>query len=154
MICELRAIEAEAQQLLNPIMDNNRPVGLYLKMLDQKIDLLARYLVTQSKGDDLLHKETVSLSEGGITFYSHQNYDLGDYLHLTLILFPGFSSLSTIAEVKSVQDLEQKPAHYRIGAEFNVLLEADRKQLARHIRRKQSLLLRERTFKPRSSTQD
>lgn len=143
LFSQLRALESDAQSLLPLINESNNAVATYLKTIDQKIDCITRYLIADSKGDNISKKENVSLSEGGISFIHHIPLELDSYIHLTMVLFPSYSSISTIGQVKGNSMLDDRPKIYRIGVEFNVLLENDRKQLSRHIRRKQSLELRE-----------
>lgn len=147
LISQLRTIEGETQSFISQINETNRALGTYLTALDQKLECLARYIISDTKGDDLMQKESVNLSEGGVSFYSDHPYPEESFLHLTMVLFPSYASLAAISQVKTVQLLDQQPTLYRIGSEFVSLLEADRKQLSRHIRRKQSMELRERNQK-------
>ncbi|OUS06011.1 hypothetical protein A9Q81_04555 [Gammaproteobacteria bacterium 42_54_T18] len=147
LFSQLRALESDAQSLMPLIADTNNAVATYLKTIDQKIDCITRYLVSDSKGENIAKKENVSLSEGGISFVHHAPLELDSYIHITMVLFPSYSSISTIGQVKGSCVLEGLPTIYRIGVEFTVLLENDQKQLSRHIRRKQSLELREHSPK-------
>jgi hypothetical protein len=144
LINQLRAIEADSHHLLSTILDTQRAVGQYLKALDQKIECLSMYMIADAGENHWLHKEPVSISEGGITFYHDYPLQVDDNVHLTMVLFPSHASLCALGQVRSIQPLDHHPRLYRIGVEFTLLLEADRKQLARHIRRKQSLELRSR----------
>ncbi|PCJ29996.1 MAG: hypothetical protein COA99_18855 [Moraxellaceae bacterium] len=143
LFSQLRAIEGDAQGLLNLINETNNAVATYLKALDQKIDRIAQYLIADSSGENITKKENVSLSEGGMSLAYHKDLPLDSYMHLTLVLFPSYTVISTIGIIKSCELLDDRPHIYRLGVEFSVLLENDRKQLLRHIRRKQSLDLRE-----------
>lgn len=142
LFSQLRALESDAQSLLPLISDTNNAIATYLKTIDQKIDCISKYIIADSKGDGISQKENVSLSEGGISFIHHQPLEKDSYIHLTMVLFPSYSSISTIGQVKSISLLDDRPCIYRLGIEFLVLLENDRKQLSRHIRRKQSQDLR------------
>ena len=147
LFSQLRALEIDAQSLMPLIAETNNAVATYLKTIDQKIDCITRYLVSGSQGENIAKKENVSLSEGGVSFVHHTHLELDSYIHLTMVLFPSYSSISTIGQVKGSSVLEGLPTIHRIGVEFTVLLENDRKQLSRHIRRKQSLELREHSPK-------
>ena len=146
LISQLQAIDNDAQPLLTQISDTNRALGNYLRALDQKIECLAKHLVSDFD-DKLMQKETVDLSEGGVAYYHDRALPLGSFVHLTLMLFPSYVTIAAIGEVKSCELEEDLSNRYRLGVEFNVLLEQDRKRLTRHIRRKQSLELRERSQK-------
>ena len=45
LISQLQAIDNDSRDLLRQVGDYNRPLGTYLKSLDEKIDLLAKYVV-------------------------------------------------------------------------------------------------------------
>lgn len=125
--------------------DYNRPLGSYLKAQEEKIELLAKYIVSHDK--DLSQKETVTLSEGGLSFYYANALDPGSYLHLIMMLFPTLSSIAAIGVVRTCEKIDEQPTLYRIGVEFEVLLEKDRKLIVRHIRRRQSQTIREQAQK-------
>ncbi|OUS29325.1 hypothetical protein A9Q99_09465 [Gammaproteobacteria bacterium 45_16_T64] len=148
LFSQLRSIESDTQNLLPLIKDSNIPIANYLKALDQKIDFITQYLIADGKGGDILQKENVSLSEGGISFLNYNHIEPSSFMHLTMILFPSHGALSAIGQVKDSTLLdEEQPSIYRIGLEFTTLLEQDRKQLSRHIRRKQSMAIRDHTPK-------
>ncbi len=149
LISQLRSIENENHALFGQISETNRAIAQYLKAIDQKIECLAHYIVSDATEKDPLHRENVDLSEGGISFISQYSYEIDSYMHILMVLFPSHTSIAAIAQVKSVQLLEAQSA-FRVGVEFVVLHEADRKQLARHIRRKQSVALRESRLKNES----
>ena len=145
LISQLQAIDNDSRDLLRQVGDYNRALGTYLKSLDEKIDLLAKYIVSHDK--ELSQRETINLSEGGISFFSGIPYQEQSFLHLILVLFPGFASIAAIAQVKSCEKIDDQPTLYRVGAEFSVLLEQDRKVIVRHIRRRQSQTIREQAQK-------
>lgn len=147
LFSQLRNIEADTQNLLPLIKDSNIAVASYLKAIDQKIDSITQYLISGNSGKDILQKENVSLSEGGVSFLNYHHLEINSYLHLTMVLFPSHGALSAIGQVKTSTLLDDQPCIYRIGLEFTTLLEHDRKQLSRHIRRKQSLAIREHSPK-------
>lgn len=146
LLSQLQAIDNEAQPLLNLINDKDRAIGSYLKALDQKIDCISQHLISDFN-DHQLSMETVDLSEGGIAFRNDDAMEIDSYVHLTMMLFPAYVTIACIGQVKSCEPIEDSIGRQRVGVEFVVLLEQDRKRLSRHIRRKQSLELRERSQK-------
>lgn len=146
LLSRLQAIDNESQPLLSQISESNRAIGTYLRALEEKIDCLARHVVADYD-EKALYRENVDISEGGISFISDTPIEADSFLHLTMMLFPSYTTVATIAQVKSCGETEDVHKRYRIGAEFIVLLEQDRKRLTKHIRRKQSIELRERSQK-------
>lgn len=141
LISQLQAIENESRDLLRQVGDYNRALGSYLRYMDEKIDIIAKYAVSHDQ--QISQKESVNLSEGGISFYHSSAMELESYLHLIIVLFPNYATIATIGIVKSCEKIDDQPTIYRIGVEFEVLQEPDRKQIVRHIRRLQSREIRE-----------
>ena len=145
LISQLQAIDNESRDLLRQVGDYNRALGTYLKAQEEKFELLAKYIVSHDK--ELTQKETVNLSEGGISFYNSTPFTQGSYLHLIVMLFPSYSTIAAIGIVRTCEKIEEQPTIYRIGVEFEVLLEPDRKLIVRHIRRRESQTIREQAQK-------
>ena len=143
LVSQLQSIESESRELLRQVSDSNRALGSYLRFMDEKIDLIAKYLVSHDK--QISQKESVNLSEGGISFYHASDLPLDSYLHVIMVLFPSYATIAAIGIVKSCEKIEEQPSIYRIGVEFEVLLEQDRKQIVRHIRRLQSREIRDQS---------
>ncbi len=146
LLSQLQAIDNESQPLLTQINDSNRAIGTYLRALEEKIDCIARHIVADFDEKTLL-KENVDISEGGISFWNNAPMEENSFLHLTMMLFPSYTTIASIGQVKSCEASEENQSRYRVGVEFAVLLENDRKRLTKHIRRKQSIELRERSQK-------
>ncbi len=146
LISRLQAIDSESRDLLRQVGDYNRALGSYLRAMDEKIELLAKYVVSHDQ--ELAQKQQVNLSEGGISFYDGSPLAVGSYLHLIMVLFPTYSSIAAIGQVRTCEKIEEAPAIYRIGVEFSVLLDSDRKLIVRHIRRRQSQTMRDQGHKP------
>lgn len=145
LVSQLQSIDNDTKELLRQVGDQNRALGSYLRAQDEKIELIAKYLVDDDK--TLSDRTTVNLSEGGISFYNGEAAELDSYVHMIMVLFPSYASIATIGTVKACEKVDDQPSIYRIGIEFTVLLEADRKQIVRHIRRRQSLEIREQAHK-------
>jgi hypothetical protein len=141
LISQLQSIDNESRDLLRQVGDANRALGSYLRAMDEKIDLIAKYVVSHDK--EISQKESVNLSEGGISFYNSTGVQLDSYMHLIMVLFPNYTSIAAIGIVKACEKIDDQPTIYRIGVEFTVLQEPDRKQIVRHIRRRQSQEIRE-----------
>lgn len=136
LINQLQTLDNDARDLLRQVSDSNRSLGTYLRSMNDKIDLVARYVVTYDH--DLKATDTVNLSEGGLSFYSDNAIAAESYMHLVMVLFPNLATMACIAVVKTCDKVDEHPTLYRIGTEFSVLLEQDRKQIVRHIRRRQT----------------
>lgn len=143
LISQLQSIENESRDLLRQVGDSNRALSSYLRYMDEKIDLIAKYVVSHDQ--QLSQKVSVNLSEGGISFYNGTPMTAESYIHLILVLFPSYATIATIGIVRTCEKIDDQPSIYRIGVEFEVLQEPDRKQIVRHIRRIQSREIREQS---------
>ena len=141
---KLRGIEAEKQRVTASINVSDPTINTYLRSVDQKIDCIVEYIVSQYSTNNEAKKEDVMLSEGGISFEHDTPLAIGQSIHLIITLLPSHACIATIGEVKSNQHTTHAGiTSYRLGVEFNLLNENDRKQLSRHIRQKQALQRRE-----------
>ncbi|WP_374439543.1 PilZ domain-containing protein [Pseudomonas panipatensis] len=135
LLGDLHLLEFESQHLLRQINERDRALAGYLKVIDKRIDLIARAL---SQG--LLHEvgapQRVILSEGGISFTANEPLALGQMLGLKLVLLPQALGLRLRARVTHCQ--ARGLGEYEIGTLFAELSEAHRQLLARHILQKQA----------------
>jgi hypothetical protein len=115
----------------------------YLKIVERKIDLIARALL--EKESDLVEQSAnrVSLSASGIAFDADMGFSQGALLELKMVLSPalvGVVAFGKVVHCRHSRDNPERP--YRIGVDFIDIKEQDREALIRHVIRKQSLQLR------------
>ena len=94
---------------------------------------------------------TVNLSGSGIRFVSDQDFPVGSFLILRIILRPfiPIQAVGKILRVRSVRDGEEE--RFEIAVEFSEIAEADREAIIRHILRAQATLQRVRQSQPHGS---
>lgn len=128
---ELRSVDAEHHSRLRGLADNNRELGLYLKALNRKIDLVAAALSSLDRTRQGIPERSVTLSEGGLDFTDDDAetppLQPGDLLALQLVLLPEYLAVAQWGEVVSVDG-----ATRRIGVGFVRQRETERQILARH----------------------
>ena len=127
---ELRAIDQENNALLRQIGESQREVEYYLRGLNKKIDLVANTLMTRLGSDQEGAPQPISLSEGGIAFFSQQPLDKNTHLALQLTLLPDYMSVYLYGRVVDSQPAKRGA---KTSVHFLRLRDADRKILARHI---------------------
>lgn len=134
IMSELHHIELESRYILRVIADKDRNVADYLRILDRRIDLLAK-LVTQGKdGISDLPTQTANLSEGGIEFCADEQLEAGSFVALRLVLLPAHTALLLFGKIAhSDPESGSDPQKFVTGAEFVRESEAERQILARHI---------------------
>lgn len=142
LLRELRNIDAENNHILRTISEQDRELEYYLRGLNQKIEIIASSLMEQNEANTSVRPQKISLSEGGISFDSNEDYKEGDYLSLQLTLLPERMGICVYLEISNICEVSP-----RIGANFIGLREGDRQVLARHIMQAQILQRRLREQK-------
>ncbi|WP_253041932.1 PilZ domain-containing protein [Pleionea sp. CnH1-48] len=137
MLRELRQLDSENAQTLSSIFEKNRSVGHYLKMQNEKIELIARYIVKHH--GQSLKTTKVNISGGGIRFRHPEALAEKSHLGLKIVLFPECFSFSSLAEVVSCQS---DNGSFLIATEFRDIDHHDQDELIKHITRLQSRQLR------------
>lgn len=136
LLSDLHLTDFESQHLLRHINERDRPLASYLKVMNKRIDLIAQAL-TQSLLSEIGPARRVTLSEGGINFRDARPLHVGQDLALKIILLPHGLGLLLRAKVTHCQ--KQAEGDYEIGTEFEMLGDAPRQLLARHILQRQAL---------------
>ena len=135
LISEFQLLDVESKHLLRSLTDKDKNLGQYLKILNKKLDALARVI---SLNHQVIPSESiaeVNLSEGGISLLSKKNFQKGDKLAIKLILFPNYSGLLLEGRVLSCSKADSQ---YSLHIEFLDISEPHQQLIARHIMRIQS----------------
>ncbi|WP_144394326.1 PilZ domain-containing protein [Pleionea sediminis] len=135
---QLRKVELESAQTFRAIQEKHRDIAHYLKVQNEKFDILANYIANQLKGS--FEQEKVNISGNGLQFTSPKPYPINSRWHLKLLLFPDCYGL--YCEAKVVKCDPVKDAH-KIAIEFRNLHERDQDALIKHITKLQSKKLRQ-----------
>ena len=125
----------ESKHLLRAITDKDKHLGQYLKVLNKKLDALARIISLNHQivpSDSIVE---INLSEGGLSFACEQRFQKNDKLAIKLILMPNYSGLLLEGRVLSYQKAQNSAI---IHIEFIDISEAHQQLIARHIMRIQS----------------
>ncbi|MCP1647634.1 MULTISPECIES: PilZ domain-containing protein [Pseudomonas aeruginosa group] len=136
LLSDLHLTDFESQHLLRHINERDRPLASYLKVMNKRIDLIAQAL-TQSLLSEIGPARQVTLSEGGINFRDGQPLPVDQLLALKIVLLP--QGLGLLLRAKVTHCAQQPEGDYEIGTEFEMLGDAQRQLLARHILQRQAL---------------
>lgn len=130
---ELESLEKEAQSILRGISGEHKEVGQLFRLMNKKIDLLAKTLIKESTEVKQLKQHQVCLSEASIDFESEQVFEQDESVLIKLMLLPDYIGLDLTGRV-----LESHAQSKKTVIEFTDLDEYDRQVLARHIIQAQS----------------
>jgi len=138
---------------LSPILLNVRQespaVAQFLELLNQKVDLIASMQAfdRMSYSDvrsSLESAETRDISEGGLSFKSSSEFDLGDLIYCRVAIVGYRLGMETFGKVVRCEHMEEGSG-YCVGIELPYLKELDRKNLTRFIFDKQREQLQKRS---------
>lgn len=119
----LAAIDYKTQQAASVIAGKQPELMSYLKLLNDKIDLLARHTVFSSYKH--LPKTRISLSQDGIAFKSPRMLYKNSFVVLRIIFLPQFTPVITFAQIIRC---ESRDNSYNVAAKF-YRLEATQQQV-------------------------
>lgn len=142
LINHLSRIDLENSTLLHNIQDTNPDVARYLKLLNIKIEAIAKQIVAMGLTDEVKPTD-VTLSAGGISYESDIPFNKGDIVKLQMILYPSNAVINSYARA-----VRSKPEDKIFDTAFEYLMisESDRDTLVRHVLQLQSNSLRQRSL--------
>ncbi|MDO3382717.1 PilZ domain-containing protein [Gilvimarinus algae] len=133
-MAELKKIDGESAQVQQQIKDGDRALGEYLHLLSRKVDVLALYCLTSSaeaQGD----YQSVTLSEGGISFNHREPVSQHQWVAMMLIFASPPSAIALHAQVTRCEP--DRDTGFDIAAEFHYSNSAQRQQISQQIMRAQ-----------------
>jgi hypothetical protein len=136
-LSQLRQIDGESQQLMQLIQNKHREIAAYLKIQNKKINLLAKTIASQLKGD-FKHYQ-VNISGKGLRFVHSTALPVDSLWQLRILLFPDCVGLACIAKVIACEPVSKG---YQVVFEFTDILQQDQDALIKHITQLQSEQLR------------
>jgi PilZ domain len=131
LLRELRRMDQDAAPLLHALGEDDRNLGAYLTHLNRKLDVLARHLAAMTPEMSRGSEQTVSLSEGGLSFHAPQPPAPGSVLALRLTLLPAYVGISVYGTVVAADAAAREGRN--VSVHFERLQDADRQIIARHV---------------------
>ncbi len=135
LISEFQLLDVESKHLLRTLTDKDKNLGQFLRVMNRKLDSLARVIALSHADTTQASIQAVNISEGGIALPSDRQVKAGQRVAVKLILLPSYSGLLLTGQVLSCQNTA---APYQVHIEFTDISEAHQQLIARHIMRKQS----------------
>jgi len=131
LLRELSKMDHDSSQLLHLLGEQDRNLGAYLNHVNRKIDTLARHIATLTPGMSQGSEQSISLSEGGLSFRCPQPPPRDSVLAVRLTLLPSYVGIAVYGRVVSTApDPTDKPV---VAINFEQLPDADRHIIARHV---------------------
>lgn len=131
-------------RLLQSFTSSSPDAARYMRLMDQKVNQLARLFVLEEVERGEYPKLNVNLSAGGIVFPSNIEYAKGQLVELRLVLYPEMTGILTVSRVVYCERLATTPGDFpwQVAVEYVHIRESDRDLLCSHIMSRETELLR------------
>jgi PilZ domain-containing protein len=147
--CSLSAaldmLSQEAQLTLRRLERNEPDVADYLKVLENKIDLIARAVLMQ--GMDLSEQKTrnVNMSASGIAFECEEAMQAGECLEIKMLLASSMTVIATYGKVIHCKHKADDDSEYPflVGVDYYNMKDQDKELLIKHVVKRQMQQIRE-----------
>jgi hypothetical protein len=141
---KLKLLNQETSTLLQQIGHEHPLLLEYFKILEHKIDILAREVTKQTSPTGKLPSRYVNLSAAGLAFVTDTEYTNGVLLELKMVLPPNLVGIVAYGRVvDSIPNDDHAPNSFSTGVDFIRLRDADRELLRRHVARRQKLVMKQ-----------
>lgn len=145
LLRDMYEIELESTQLLRSLTDSDRKLGSFLSTINRRLELMAKVLSSDELPAHKKPAESVTVSEGGISFQVDELLPTDAFLGMKLLFHPSLLGLTVYGEVKYCR-LTDAGTKYAAGIQFVRMDSFDEQLLARHIIRLQAEDRRKRLF--------
>jgi len=141
---QLSTLQTSITHLIDQINQSDREVARALRLLDEKINIIAHSLQRLHNTKDDSKAIEANLSGGGIAFLSADKYEAKRNIEMRIELRPSGTTLHVIANVIACNKLYDAPTEtpYLLRLAFTHMSEIDRNLLVRHTLSRQAEELR------------
>lgn len=137
LLSELNKLDNENYMQLRNLSHHHREIAEYFDVINRKIRLLARSIV--SEDEQFLHSPTqdVNISAGGLSFPSTESLKVHTLLDMRIVLFPSLLGIRTLGKIIHVTpSTATEPC--LVAVQFIEIGESDQQALVKHVLRRQS----------------
>ncbi|MDQ7072408.1 MAG: PilZ domain-containing protein [Gammaproteobacteria bacterium] len=141
---QLDELTGSLTRLIDQISQSDRETARALRILDEKVNLVARSVQHQNNIADHLDTTDVNLSGGGIAFLSADKYQTKSPVEIRIELSHSGNFITAIANVISCDKEYDAPKEtpYYLRLAFSHMSEHDRNALVKHTLSRQAQILR------------
>jgi hypothetical protein len=135
LICShLAEYRQQMQPLLREIQKETQSTFKYLKLLEEKVDMLANVLLLNELDAISGSKCRVKLSATGVAFHTDGQLPENQLLMVRIVLIPSFTGIISTAQViRSTRYLGEQRRRFLTTVEFVNMRESTRALIAKHI---------------------
>ncbi len=135
---------SQEARVIAPRVERSAPeVFEYLKILDDKIDLIAQAIMRQSTDLTEHHSRNANLSATGIAFEAEETLEPGTLLEVKMMLTSCMAVIIAYAKVVYCKPHDNPDYPYFIGVDYLNLKDDDRELLIKHVVKRQMEQIRQ-----------
>ena len=134
---ELQRLDSESAAQLHALAERDAELASYLRIQNQKIELIARSIISAQQSDDTLLQDII-LSEAGMQFLSQEPLKPGQWIAVRVVLKSEPLVFHCFAEVQACDPCTDHDGQWSVNSEFAWRDEHDRDLLAGHVLREQA----------------
>jgi c-di-GMP-binding flagellar brake protein YcgR len=144
LMVAMDVLNQEAKLILRRLEKSNSDVADYLKLMDDKIDLLARSILLQEADFSAENTREVNISASGLAFASKEALNAGDFLEIKMLLPSSMAIVVTYGKVvyRKMSYSENNDFPYVVGLDYINMKEQDRELLIKHVVKRQMQQIR------------
>lgn len=145
----LQSLAGQSGNLLAGLRKTQPDIAHYLALLEKRIELISRVVVSDYLGKTIEPDTVVNLSAGGIAFDSKQALEPQTTLAMEIVLFPSHIPIRASGRVAYCKpNREKSTQRYSVGIDFIQISDIAREALVKHTLELQSARLRQKKEKP------
>ncbi len=138
------ALNQESQLILRRLEKADSDVADYLKLMDDKIDLIARSVLLQETEFSVENTREVNISATGLAFACKEALNAGDFLEVKMLLPSCMAIVVTYGKVvySKMSHSDDSAYPYVVGLDYVNMKEQDRELLIKHVVKRQMQQIR------------
>ena len=141
------SLSQEADLILRRLENSSPEIAEYLRVMDNKIDLITRSIVMQGADIYKNNARNVNLSAAGLAVDCEEELAEGQNLEIKMLLTSCMAVIVTIGKVVNCRkNTEDENSHYPyyVGVDYVEMKDQDRELLIKHVVKKQMQQIRDK----------
>jgi len=138
------ALSQESQLILRRLEKTDSDIADYLKLMDDKIELIARAVLLQETDFSAENTREVNISATGLAFACQEALNAGDFLEIKMLLTSSMAIVITYGKViyRKMNHADDDGYPYVIGLDYVNMKEQDRELIIKLVVKRQMQQIR------------
>ncbi len=140
----MSSLDLEANHLIRQISENDKNIGQFLQIINQKVNLLANIIVENQQADEQDTVTRINISEGGIATPYPLSFEEDSLVAAKVTLLPDGLGLLLPCRIKACQKTDSDPL-YQLNLGFENLDQSVQQIVSRFLAKEQRRQLAKKT---------